>query len=208
MNNIIEAKLKSLERRIAKLEERIARQKIGPEVETSKKILAGLKRKYEALKRNNNLIIPEATTTSKNNVSEEELIQRLGAIYWIFGPSYEEEFSFKKYRIDFIQILPNPVSSCILKVKVEIYENDKPLATNDAVITFWKGFRDSTDVDDLGFSCNENTKYDNCHWFECLSYNLAKTWNIYFRDVPLITARNSGLLESRETRAYSSYRGY
>ena len=39
MNNIIEAKLKSLERRIAKLEERIARQKIGPEVETSKKYL-------------------------------------------------------------------------------------------------------------------------------------------------------------------------
>ena len=140
MNNINE-KLKSLERRISKLEERIQRQKVGPEVETSKKILAGLKEKYEELNKNNNLIIPEATTSfHQRNVSEEELIERLGAIYWIFGSSYEEEFSFKKYRIDFLRILPKDAyySGCMMRVQVKIYENNKAFETQDAVIEIWK----------------------------------------------------------------------
>ena len=56
--------LKILERRIAKLEERIQRQKIGPEVETSKKILFVLKKKYAELAKNNTVLIAEATTSS------------------------------------------------------------------------------------------------------------------------------------------------
>ena len=191
--------LKILERRIAKLEERIQRQKIGPEVETSKKILLVLKKKYAELAKNNTVFIAEATTSSLHStLSEEELIERLGAIYWIFGSSYEEEFSFKKYRIDFLRILPNNNSdSCVMRVQVNVFENDKPFATENAIIEFWKGFKNSTEVDDLGFSCNQNTKYNNFHWFDRISYTLAKTWNQYFKDVPLLEARNSGLLTTR-----------
>lgn len=191
--------LKILERRIAKLEERIQRQKIGPEVETSKKILFVLKKKYAELAKNNTVLIAEATTSSLHStLSEEELIERLGAIYWIFGSSYEEEFSFKKYRIDFLRILPNNNSdSCVMRVQVNVFENDKPFATENAIIEFWKGFKNSTEVDDLGFSCNQNTKYNNFHWFDRISYTLAKTWNQYFKDVPLLEARNSGLLTTR-----------
>ena len=191
--------LKILERRIAKLEERIQRQKIGPEVETSKKILFVLKKKYAELAKNNTVLIAEATTSSLHStLSEEELIERLGAIYWIFGSSYEEEFSFKKYRIDFLRILPNNDSdSCVMRVQVNVFENDKPFATENAIIEFWKGFKNSTEVDDLGFSCNQNTKYNNFHWFDRISYTLAKTWNQYFKDVPLLEARNSGLLTTR-----------
>ena len=191
--------LKILERRITKLEERIQRQKIGLEVETSKKILFVLKKKYAELAKNNTVLIAEATTSSLHStLSEDELIERLGASYWIFGSSYEEEFSFKKYRIDFLRILPNNDSdSCVMRVQVNVFENDKPFATENAIIEFWKGFKNSTEVDDLGFSCNQNTKYNNFHWFDRISYTLAKTWNQYFKDVPLLEARNSGLLTTR-----------
>ena len=51
-------------------------------------------------------VVPEEIETA-NSFSEEELIQKLGVIYWIFGQTYEETISFKKYRIEFLQILPN-----------------------------------------------------------------------------------------------------
>lgn len=221
-----DAKLESLKRRIQKLEERILRQKVGPEVETSKQLLVGLKRRYNDLEKNSSIFVPEASTddpfpkaasfedTSWNRseitygistgakfqkaVSEEQLIEKLGAIYWIFGPSYEEIFSYKKYRIDFLEILPTDPywqGKMIMAVKVNIYENDRPFVTDEAEIRFWKGFSDSVEVDDLEFSTKGTTKYNNCFWFEKISYNLAKTWNSYFRNIPLITAKESGLLE-------------
>ena len=208
MNN---DKLKILERRIQKLEERIRRQVVGPEVETSKKILAVLKQKYAKMKDNNSACkIPEVSSSStQQSRTEDELISKLGAIYWIFGSSYEEIFSYKKYRIDFIEILPRTRETsspdCLMSVKVKIYENDGPLATEDAAITFWKGFSDSTEVDDLGFSCNGENKYCNCYWFEKLSYSLAKTWNQYFRNVPLLTAKNSGLLGNKNSTGYLTW---
>lgn len=101
-------KLKSLEHRIEMLKERIELEKVGPEVDTARRILLGLEEKYDILKKSNGIFIAEATSGIKsNNFSEEVLNQKLGAIYWIFGPSYEETFSFKKYRIDFLEIVPN-----------------------------------------------------------------------------------------------------
>ena len=197
-NNEVIERLKSLEHRIDMLKKRIELQKVGPEVETARKILRGLEEKYAVLKRNSSVFVAEATSSKKtNNFSEEELIQRLGAIYWIFGPSYEETVSYKKYRIEFLQILPNDKLDwgCLMRVQVHIFENEKPLMMRDAVIEFWKGWSDSTEVDDIGIGCNDiNIKYNNFHWFQKISYNLAKTWNKYFQNIPLIEAKQSGML--------------
>lgn len=197
-NNGIDEKLKSLEHRIDMLKQRIELQKVGPEVDTARKILYGLELKYDALKKSNGIFIAEATSTKKtNSFSEEELIQKLGAIYWIFGSSYEETFSFKRYRIEFLEILPNDKLDwgCLMRVKVHIYENDQPFIMKDVAIEFWKGWNDSTEVDDIGISFNDiDEKYNNCHWFLKLAYTLAKTWNKYFQAIPLIEAKKSGLL--------------
>ncbi len=193
-------KLKSLEHRIEMLKERIELEKVGPEVDTARRILLGLEEKYDILKKSNGIFIAEATSgINPNNFSEEELSQKLGAIYWIFGPSYEETFSFKKYRIDFLEILPNDEfdNGCIMRVKVHIYE-DSQLLIKDAEIEFWKGWSDSTEVDDIGISCNNtNGKYNNFHWFRKIGYTLAKTWNEYFQTVPLIEAKESGFIENK-----------
>lgn len=193
-------KLKNLERRIEMLKNRIELQKVGPEVDTARKILLGLEEKYDILKKSNGIFIVEATSgINPNNFSEEELSQKLGAIYWIFGPSYEETFSFKKYRIDFLEILPNDEfdNGCIMRVKVHIYE-DSQLLIKDAEIEFWKGWNDSAEVDDIGISCNKTDgKYNNFHWFRKIGYTLAKTWNEYFQTVPLIEAKESGFIENK-----------
>lgn len=200
--NEVNERLESLEHRINKLKQRIELQKVGPEVYTAKKILYGLELKYENLKKNNGIFIPEATSFKKINDSfEEELIQKLGAIYWIFGPSYEETFSFKKYKIEFLQILPtygNDWEGCLMRVQVNISENDEPLMTQNVVLEFWKGWRDSTEVDDLDISCHGHVKYHHFHWFQKISYTLAKTWNEYFKTLPLIEAKKSGLLEAHK----------
>lgn len=193
-------KLKNLERRIEMLKNRIELQKVGPEVDTARKILLGLEEKYDILKKSNGIFIVEATSgINPNNFSEEELSQKLGAIYWIFGPSYEETFSLKKYRIDFLEILPNDEfdNGCIMRVKVHIYE-DSQLLIKDAEIEFWKGWNDSAEVDDIGISCNKTDgKYNNFHWFRKIGYTLAKTWNEYFQTVPLIEAKESGFIENK-----------
>lgn len=193
-------RLKSLEHRIDMLKQRIELQKIGPEVDTARKILKGLEAKYDTLRKSNGVFIAEATSVKKaNNFSEEELSKKLGAIYWIFGSSYEETVSFKRYRIEFLQILPKDEfdDDCLMQVQVHIYENDKPFMMKDVVIEFWKGWRDSTEVDEIGISCNDTgEKYNNFHWFQKIEYTLAKTWNKYFQTVPLIEAKQSGLLES------------
>lgn len=202
--NEINEKLKSLEHRIDMLKHRIELQKVGPEVDTARKILYGLEAKYDTLKKSNGIFIAEATSVKKaNSFSEEELIQKLGAIYWIFGPSYEETVSFKRYRIEFLQILPNDRLDwgCLMRVKVHIYENDQPFMMKDVAIEFWKDWRDSTEVDDIGISWNDtNGKYNNFHWFQKIEYTLAKTWNKYFQTVPLIEAKKSGLLEANVTK--------
>ena len=200
--NEVNERLKSLEHRINMLKQRIELQKVGPEVDTARKILYVLESKYDTLKKGNGIFIAEATSAKKaNNFSEEELSQKLGAIYWIFGSSYEETVSFKRYRIEFLQILPNDELNygCLMKVKVQIYENDQPFMMKDVAIEFWKGWSDSAEVDDIGISCNDSDeKYNNFHWFQKIEYTLARTWNKYFQTVPLIEAKQSGLLE--ETR--------
>lgn len=200
----INEKLKSLEHRIDMLKHRIDLQKVGPEVDIARKILYRLEVKYDTFKKNNNIFIAEATSVKKdNNFSDEELSQKLGAIYWIFGPSYEETVSFKRYRIEFLQILPNNGLNlgCLMRVKVHIYENDKPFMMKDVAIEFWKGWKDSTEVDDIGISCNDiNETYNNFHWFQKIEYSLAKTWNRYFQTVPLIEAKQSGLLEAKQVK--------
>ena len=208
----VNEKLNNLEHRINKLKQRIELQKVGPEVETAGKILYGLEGRYEELKRNNGIFIAEVTSVRKDNrFSEEELIQKLGAIYWIFGSNYEETVSFKRYRIEFLQILPNDSLDigCLMRVQVHIYENEQPLMMENVAIEFWKGWNNSTEVDDIGISCNDtDTKYNNFHWFNKIEYNLAKTWNKYFKTVPLIEVKKSGLLEINTTRYLENNRRY
>lgn len=68
------------------------------------------------------------------------------------------------------------------------------------IIGFWKGWSDSTEVDDISISCNDtNSKYRSFHWFRKIEYTLAKTWNKYFQTIPLIEAKQSGLLEANVT---------
>ena len=206
----VNEKMKSIEHRINQLKQRIELQKEGPEVDTARKILYRLEKTYEELKKDNGIFIAEATSVKKaKSFSEEKLIQKLGAIYWIFGPSYEEIVSFKKYRIEFLQILPNDSleRGCLMKVQVHIYEDDKPFMIKDTVIEFWKGWGDSTEVDDIGISTNETTeKYNNFHWFQKIEYTLAKTWNKYFRTVPLIEAKKSGLIQQNNNVYLESMR--
>ena len=195
-----DVRLENLGKRIEKLRERIRLQKNGPEVITAKKILCRLEIEYEILKKKNGFVATESTCVAESDFLEEILIQRLGAIYWIFGSSYEQVVGFKKYRIEFVQILPNNHLNygCLMSVQVHIYENDNPFLMDNVVLQFWKGWTDSTEVDDIGIASNDiNTKYKTFHWFSPIGYNLAQTWNKYFRNVPLIEARESGLLESR-----------
>ena len=104
----VQERLKVLAKRVKKLEERIERQKIGPEVDAAKMLVSKLKAQYERLQKDNGIFIPEATSAQAlSDAAEEELIKKLGTIYWIFGPSFEETFSFKTYRIEFLCTMPN-----------------------------------------------------------------------------------------------------
>ena len=60
-------KLKSLEHRIKMLKERIELEKVGPEVDTARRILLGLEEKYDILKKSNGIFIAEATSGIKSN---------------------------------------------------------------------------------------------------------------------------------------------
>ena len=194
-------RLNNLEHRINLLNERIKLQSEGPEFRTAKKILEKLELEYLTLKAGSSELTIDATSTVKDFVSEEELIKNLGAIYWIFGSVYEETVSFKKYRIEFIKILPDDKeeSGCLLKVKVNIFENDRPLMVENASLEFWKGWGDSVTMDNVSIACHDfdrHLKYNNFHWFSKISFSLIKTWNRYFNDVPLIDVKQSGFIDS------------
>lgn len=137
-----------------------------------------------------------------DEASEEELIRKLGAIYWIFGPSFEETFSFKTYRIKFLNIMPNSYveDGCLMRVQVEIYENDKPFIMQSAKLEFWKRNPQSLVVDDVGLAWSDyHERYSNTHWFQKLAYTLANTWNKYFREMPRLEARTAVYLEAGAT---------
>ena len=198
--------LKHFEQRILKFKEYIALQQLGPEVDTEKKLLNRLENHYETLKNSNEIFIAEATSNLKLNCfPEETLIQNLGAIYWIFGPAYEETISFKRYRIEFLHVVPNERidHGCMFRVSAHIYENEHPLITN-AQLEFWKSGSYSTEVDDIGISYHSlNQKYKNIHWFSKMAYTLARTWNYYFQSISLREAKRSGLLESHSTNGFN-----
>jgi len=204
-------KVKSLKHRIYMLKQRIELQEKGPEVDISRKILSKLEAEYEILKKDEDVFIPEATGIKRlNDAEERKMLQKIGVLYWIFGPTYEETVSYKRYRIEFLQLLPNDKldMGCLMRVKVHIYENDQPFMMKDVVLEFWKGWSDSTEIDDIGISCNDrDIKYNNCHWFLKIEYSLAKTWNKYFKPIPLMEAKQSGLLEASETRYLPENRG-
>jgi len=192
-------RLKNLEHRILGLLERIKLQKNGPEVKIAQKILIGLQESYKELK-DGKIFIPEITSVKRSDgLSEEELSQKLGVIYLIFGPSYEEVFSFHTYRIEFLYIKPNCNEACIMTVMANFYEGDV-LLLKDAKVEFWKGYSDSTEIDDMGlaFNCDMSKYHHHSHWFCKLSYSLAETWNKYFRDVPMLEANIGGYLNAKQ----------
>lgn len=200
----VQERLKVLAKRVKKLDERIERQKIGPEVDAAKMLVSKLKAQYERLQKDNGIFIPEATSAQAlSDAAEEELIKKLGTIYWIFGPSFEEMFSFKTYRIEFLCTMPNDhfEDGCLMRVRVRIYENDEPFIMEDAKLEFWKGKPTSLEVDDVGLAWNDlDTKYSNTHWFQKLAYTLAQTWNKYFRSMPRLEARTAIYLEAGATK--------
>lgn len=176
--------IKELEKRIKKIRELMKRPEMSSKLDICKRTLNILEERLEILTKNPYTRIHEVACGQQ---SEEEVIYNLGPIYWVFGSSFEQSFSFKNYRIDFIKLLPNDAENFgqVLKVQVEIYEDDEPLVTEDAVISFWKGWANSTEVDDIGLSSNQQSKYTTCHWFSCLAYSLATKWNEYFKDMNL-----------------------
>lgn len=204
----VQERLKILSKRIEKLEERIERQKVGPEVDVAKAIVCKLKAQYERLQKDNDAFIPEATSMEAfSGTTEEELIQKLGAIYWIFGPYFEETFSFKTYRIEFLQIMPNDhlEDGCLMRVRIHIYENNQPFIMENAKLEFWKSRPYSLEVDDVGLAWSDlDTKYSNTHWFQKLAYTLAETWNKYFRDMPRLETRTAIYLESGNVKQIES----
>ena len=69
----VQERLKVLAKRVKKLEERIERQKIGPEVDAAKMLVSKLKAQYERLQKDNGIFIPEATSTQAlGDAAEEE----------------------------------------------------------------------------------------------------------------------------------------
>lgn len=199
----IKKMLESLERRISQLSARIKFQSSGIEFNVANKLLSGLISKRDQLLKDNKIVIPEATSSKRSTTfSDYELSQRLGAIYFIFGTSYEETFSFKTYRIEFLRLDNEQIkgTDCLLRVQVNIYENDKPFFMDETYLEFWKGWTDSTGVDDIAIKTNDtNEKYNNFHWFSKIAHTLAETWNRYFIDIPLLEAKKSGLLEAEST---------
>lgn len=202
MDNIQE-RLENLEKRISHLSTRLKHQSTGIEADVANKLLLSLISKRDQLLKDNNIVVPEATSAKRNSAySDSELGKRLGAIYYIFGPSYEETFSFKTYRIEFLRLDNERIkdTECLLRVQVHIYENEKPFLIDETYIEFWQGWADSTGVDDIGIKTNDkNEKYNNFHWFSKIAHTLMQTWNSYFREIPLLEAKNSGLIEAETT---------
>ena len=202
MDNIQE-RLEKLEHKIAVLSYRLKRQSTGIEADATNKLLLSLISKRNQLLSDNHIVISEATSSKSNTAySDYELSERLGEIYYIFGPSYEETFSFKTYRIEFLRLDNERIkdTDCLLRVQVHIYENDKPFFMDETYIEFWKGWADSTGVDNIAIKTNDkNEKYRNFHWFSKIAYTLMETWNSYFREIPLFAAIQSGLIEAETT---------
>lgn len=173
-----------LKRRIEKMQDWIKRPEVISDIGTYKNILSILEEKLEVLIQNPDIQIPEVTSLAIPE-DEDDLINKLGPIYWIFGQSFEKEFSFKKYRIDFLRLLPNSEEASryglVLNVQVAIYEDNIPFLTQDAVLSFWKGY---FKVNDVSLSSNQTSTYS-FHWFNCLTYDIVKTWNKYVDNVSL-----------------------
>lgn len=127
---------------------------------------------------------------------EDDLIDKLGAIYWIFGTCYEEEFSFKKYRIEFLKTVPPKynMDSCLLSVEVNIYENDVLMTPDSTMITFYKWNNRYAQMNDIEISSKGPIAYYNCNWFNRLSYSLYKTWNYYFANLTLIEVQDDNYI--------------
>ncbi len=191
-------RLENLAHRIKMLEKRIERQESGSEIDVAKNIISGLKKQYKMLEQNEFMFIPEATSAQRaDTCTEEELADKLGNLYWIFGSSFEETFSFKKYRIVFLRTMPyeDLQNACVMRVQVEIYENDQPFVMREAKLDFWSRGNGSHEVNDIGLAWSDlNSKYSNTHWFQKLAYTLAYTWNKYFSNAHIIYKRNVSLL--------------
>lgn len=191
-------RLEGLKRRIEKLQDRIRLQKVGSDVENARRLLVGLQAKYEILTKDAGAFIPEATSSKRSDgISEEELSQRLGTIFWIFGPSYEETFSFHTYRIEFLYTEQNNSRDCFMTVIANIWEDDEILI-KEAKIDFWRLWEDCDEVDDIGISCSDeaNRYKHHFHWFSPLKYSLATTWNQYFKKVPKLESKTGGYLDA------------
>lgn len=149
---------------------------------TTQKLLQSLQDKQRKLA-DGNPFIPECTTTTHSrNRSPEEHFKNLGPIYLLFGPSFEESFSFHTYRIEFLSLRPEEEHYRPLTIIADIYEDDELLLAN-VHIDFWKNFLSDQKVSDIGISFWENNsrkKYRNhFHWFDKLSCSLATVWNSY-----------------------------
>lgn len=179
----MKTKSEVLKRRIEKMKDWMKRPEVSPDLEIYQNILSILEEKLEVLIQNPDIQIPEVTSLAIPE-DEDDLINKLGPIYWIFGQSFEKNFSFKTYRIDFLRLLPNSEEASryglILDIQVAIYEDNSPLVTEYAAISFWKGWTNSGKIGDLSISFNQPSKYNSLHWFDCISYYIAKTWNEYF----------------------------
>jgi len=126
---------------------------------------------------------PECTTTKHSkNLTLEEHFKNLGSIYLLFGPSFEESFSFHTYRIEFLSVKPAQEYYSPLTVISDIYEDDE-LLLSGAYIDFWKNLLSDQKVSDVGISFWDHSsrkKYRNhFHWFDKLACSLAMVWNSY-----------------------------
>lgn len=190
-------KIKNLDHRIRKLMERLSLQKDGSlEVLTTQRILEGLQEKKKQLL-SGQTFIPEITSVRRSDgMTEEDLYQRLGLIYLIFGPSYEETFSYHTYRIEFLYLSPKPDNFCVMTVVADIFEDDQ-LLSHLAYIDFWKEHPDDNVVTDIGISYWDDsihTKYKHhFHWFSKLAVSLAQTWNQYHRNISRLVSQNGGI---------------
>ena len=176
-NNIL-----NLKNRITYLEKSNSFKELSP-------ILNKLSSKYKelSLKNVSDTFIPEASSNKRFlDISEEDLIKKIGIFYWIFGFSYEQTLNFDKYRIDFIKIRPNHFQELgyFINLKVNFYKNDCLVLKNAQLL--FVNIPNTLELKDIKFCIECFTLYSlNTSDFTKVIETFINTWNYYFSGINL-----------------------
>ncbi len=128
--------------------------------------------------------------------SEEELTEKLGILYLIFGSTYQTYFNYHIYKTRLINQVEK--SAAFMRVKANVYEDDI-LICKEITIGFWPMHYGDDRVGDMEWSVDDSTKTFKKYTNGCALYlnkilrEMQDLWNSYFDEVqkvPLIAGKN------------------